>query len=223
MLDQFRRSFLSVSVFVRRAYSAHESLCGKEIRARSAEGSKELIEEILPLSAFLKYLEIPNRNVRCRFKGGSEEYDAEIRISGPEVVRGHIKSQYYVEVTTATSPVDYLRREALDRYGGVFHDPEIRRIGSRKKCNDQILNQAVALDDKTEVENAIKWVKDRLQSKGDKTYPKPCILIINVVPEWPLSLAHWCYLATQVEDLVDRKTFERTYIVSCSENVVFRI
>lgn len=223
LLDQFRRSFLSVSVFVHRAYSAHKALTAQEIRSRSAEGSKELIEEILPLAAFLKHFEVPNRNVRCKFKGGSEEYDAEIRIFGPEVERGYLSSHYFVEVTTATSPVDYLEREALNRYGHVWHDPDIHRSGSRRKGNDQILNQPTVLDDKHEVRNAISWVKERIHSKSNKIYPKPCILIINAIPEWPPSLEEWCYLKSQIESFIDREKFERTYVVNSSKNFVFEI
>jgi len=181
------------------------------------------MEEILPLAVFLKFLEVPNRNVRCKFKGGSDEYDAEISIIGPEVERGYFKPHYFVEITTAVSPVDYLRREALNRNGYVFHDPDIRRIGSRINGKDKIINQATALDGETEVKNAVTSVKKRIHSKGGKIYPKPCILIINVVPEWPLSLEEWCYLKAQVESLVDRVTFERTYVVDCLENFVIKI
>jgi hypothetical protein len=155
MLDRFRRSFLSVPVFVRRAYSVLEALDGDQYRMRSVAGAKERIEEIIPLAALLKHLEIPDRHVRCRFVGGDQDHDAQIRISGPEVEHGLIEQRYFVEVTSAIAPYEYLQREALTRYGHVFGGGDIRRIGSKRRGDDQIVSRAVAVDGQAAVENAI--------------------------------------------------------------------
>jgi hypothetical protein len=34
-----------------------------------ADGAKELVEEVLPFAALLKYLALPDRSVRCRYVG----------------------------------------------------------------------------------------------------------------------------------------------------------
>lgn len=223
MLDKFRRSFLSVPVFVRRAYSALEALDGDQYRMRSTAGAKELIEEIIPLAALLKHLEIPDRHVRCRFVGGDQDHDAQIRISGPEVEHGLIEHRYFVEVTSAISPDDYLQREALTRYGHVFGGGDIRRIGSKRRGDDQIVSRAVAVDGQAAVENAITWVKRRLIAKAARDYPSPCILAVNVEPERPLSLSEWSMLAREVQASVDRDRFKLTFVVNWLTNTVFNI
>jgi hypothetical protein len=223
MLDRFRRSFLSVPVFIRRAYSALEALDGDQYRMRSVAGAKELIEEIIPLAALLKHLEIPDRHVRCRFVGGEKDHDAQLRISGPEVEHGLIEHHYFVEVTSAGSPVDYLQREALTRYGHVFGGGDIRRIGSKRRGDDQIVSRAVAVDGHAAVENAITWIKTRLMAKAAKDYPSPCILAVNVEPERHLSLSEWSVLASEVQGSVDRHRFKLTFVVNWLTNTVFTI
>ena len=130
VLDQFGRSYLSAEVFVRRAFQEIETLDQRESRLRKGS-AKKLIEEVLPLARFFRHFDLPWRKVRCRFFGASHKYDAKITVCGPEVERKLLKPLYFVEVTTAVSPNEYLRREATGRYGGVFISGEIRRVGSR--------------------------------------------------------------------------------------------
>jgi hypothetical protein len=223
MLDRFRRSFLTVPVFVRRAYAALEALDGDQYRMRSVAGAKELIEEIIPLAALLKHLEIPDRQVRCRGIGGDQDHDAQVRIAGPEVEHGLIEPRYFIEVTSAVSPDEHLKREALTRYGHVFGGGDICRIGSKRRGDDQIVSRAVAVDGQEAVENTIAWVKTRLRAKAAKEYPSPCMLVVNVEPERCLSLNEWSVLATEVQGSVDRHRFELTFVVNWLTNTVFRI
>ncbi len=223
MLNDFRRSFLTVPVFVRRAYAALEALDDNEYRSRSADGVKELIEEVMPLAALLKHLEIPGRHVRCRLVGGDRDHDAQIRMSGPEVDRGIWEPLYFVEVTSAVFPQDYLRREALTRYGSVFLGPVISRIGSKRKGNDRIVSPAAAEDGDAPVQNAITWVRERLIAKAAKTYPSPCLLVVNVNPDRPLTLGEWSKLVKSVCGSVDRNRFEMALVVDWYSNAVFRL
>jgi hypothetical protein len=223
VLNDFRRSFLTVPVFVQRVYAALESLGGDEYRMRSIDGAKELIEEVVPLAALLKHLEVPDRHLRCKFVGGHLDHDAQIRISGPEVDRGFLENNYHVEITSAVSPLDYLRREALTRYGHVFGGPDIHREGSRRTGNDKIVSRAVAEDGEAAIHNAITWVKERLAAKAGKRYRKPCILAVNVEPDRPLSLSEWSKLATEVRGDVDRDRFQWAFVVNWLTNTVFRI
>jgi hypothetical protein len=138
MLRQFRRSYLTASIFVRRAYNAIAALGGDEYRARRDD--KGLVEEVMPLAALAKHLENPELQVRCKYVGGDANHDARLRLSGAPVDQGFFESDYYVEVTSALSPLDYLRREALTRYGSVFVGSEIERVRSRKRGIDEIVH-----------------------------------------------------------------------------------
>jgi hypothetical protein len=221
MIEGFRKRFLRAPVFVSRAYAGLEALDADQYRMRSVEGAKELIEEIMPLAAFLKHLEIPDRRVRCRYAGGDGPHDARLRLAGPEVERGFLAAAYFVEVTTAVAPTDYLEREALTRYVGFFGGGDIRRVGSGKGA--PIVSKPLAVDAETPVLRAIGWVTDRLKAKASKTYPRPCILVVNIELERPFGIGEWARLAEAVRPSVDRTRFDLAYIVNWQSNTVFEI
>lgn len=223
MLDRFRKSRLTALTFVRRAYAALRTLDGDQYRMRSVPGSKQLIEEVMPLAALVKHLETPERNVRCRWIGGDGDYDAEIRFSGPEVDHGFLEESYFVEITQALSPTDFLKREALTRYGSVFGGDDIRRVGSRARRDDRIESRAVAVDGEAAIGDVINWVRERLEAKAAKNYPAPCLLTINVEPGRPLTLAEWVRVLAAASTSLDRTKFALAYLVQWSTNTVFRI
>jgi hypothetical protein len=191
---------------------------------RRSTGAKRLIEEVMPLAALLKHLEIPRRHIRCKYAGDDGNYDAQIKISGPEVDREFLKPEYFVEVTSAISPVDHFRREALSRYGSVFGGPAIKRVGGGKGWGKgEIVSEPAAEDLDTPLNEAIDWVNERLMEKAKKEYPCPCILAVNVEADRPFNIDEWASLAQNVAGNVDRDRFERTFIISWHENVVFSI
>jgi hypothetical protein len=133
-LDKFT-NFLTTSVFVQRAYRELDSININDYFLRQGDGTKKIIEEILPLTAFLKHFERPGRRVKCRYFRNNQNYDAIIKIGGYEVEQGFIDDSYFVEVTLAEEKkYTYLRRESLARYGFVFGGDSIRRVKNKKKA-----------------------------------------------------------------------------------------
>jgi hypothetical protein len=212
MLDQFRRGFMSVPTFVRRANTAVEGASAEHFRSRSGE-LKGLIEEVLPLATFLKHLEIPSRRVTARLSSDDADHDAQIKVAGPEVDRGFLRAHYFVEITTAASPVEYLRREALNRNGFAFGGSDIRREGSRFRGDDRIISKAVAVDGEAAARDATTWGKDRIEAKSRKHYPTPCILLINVEPEKRLTLGEWYALTSSSTSIVQPGVFSSIYVI----------
>jgi hypothetical protein len=223
MLEDFRQSFMPALEFAGRAYAAVEALDEQEYFLRQRDGTKELIEEVLPLAALVKHLETPGRSVSCRHVGGASDHDGEIRMMGREVDQGFWKPQYFVEVTTATFPKEHFRREALARDGSVFMGPEISRVGSRRQGNDRIVSEAMGEDLDAPLLTAISWVRERLMAKNRNSYPRPCLLVVNIEPDRPLSLREWGELAKAVHGSVSATAFERTFIVEWYGNTVFRL
>ena len=177
----------------------------------------------MPLAALLKHLENPELHVRCKYMGGDANHDARLRLSGTPVDQGFFERDYHVEVTTAISPLDHLRREALTRYGSVFGGPEIKRVRSRKRGVDEIVSQAAAEEGDFPLQEAIRLVNKRLKAKAKKEYPQPCMLVVNVEPDRPLGLGEWATLARAVAGNTARAQFKRTYIVEWYSNTVFLI
>ena len=218
--EKFSKSYLSTSTFVSRAYSTLEQFTANEFRLRKGKGCKELVEEIIPIAAFLKHFERPGRKVTCKYYPGNQNYDAKIRVQGDELRYDYIKRSYYLEVTSAVSSYDFLEREALARYGSIFGGGDIRRVRDRRNGTDEIVSKAVAEDGDAVVIKASEWVKGRLKAKANKTYPDPCILLVQVEPERPLYLHEWLTVVENVRGSVDRKVFAATFLVNAWGNVV---
>ena len=223
VLDDFRRSFLSTTAFVQRAYRAVERLDGDAFRMRSGDGTKALVEEVMPVAALMKHLETPSRRVRCRLAPENASHDAQLRMSGTEVEHGYFKSAYHLEVTCATAPTDFLTREALTRNGYVYGGGDIRREGSRKKGNDRVVSKATAVSGTAAVGNLVSWIADRIAAKSAKPYPQPCILVIGVSPERNFTARDWADLVDSIPADSDHLTFEFRYIVDWGTNNVFAI
>lgn len=219
MIDQFRR-FLSVPVFVSRAWSELAKLSGDDYRMRSRPGSKQLIEEVFPVAVLLLHLWSSTRTVRCRFVGSNKNHDAELTMSGREVDLGYYKSRYYVEVTTAAHPDEHLRREALTRNGFVYLGGPIRRVNEKGAKRRPLVSEAVAVDGESLVRDVIEWVGAAVVRKSAKDYPRPCILLVNVDAERPLSVKEWAQVQSKVRDRVDRNRFVHVFAVGCSRNVL---
>jgi hypothetical protein len=221
-LDIFK-NYLTVSEFVRRAYRELETLTNDEYHLRQGEGNGKLVEEILPLAAFLKHFERPGRSLKCRLFLGNQNYDAKILLNGYGVEKGYLEDSYFVEVTSAVSPQEYLKREALVRYGS-FAGCSVRRVGSKKKGNDRIEGQG-GNDIDSPVKDALEWTKNALKKKYDKKepYPSPCMLVVQVEPDRPLNLHEWGTVVSGIQNTVDRDKFRATYIVNCWTNNVFEV
>jgi hypothetical protein len=220
-VDWFSKSYLIAETFTGRAYHALESLTLEEYRMRTGDLAKPLIEEILPLAALVRKLDVPGRRARCKYYPGSGQFDAKLRLSGDHVDHGFARPEYYVEVTTAVSNKDYLRRESLHRYGSVFGGDSIYRKGSRSKGNDEIVSEAQVQDGEEPARQARFLVEECLRLKAAKGYPTPCILLINVIPEKRLSIEDWCHLTKAVVGAGGRDTFDLVFLSDFWNNSVF--
>ena len=222
-IEKFSKSYLSTATFASRAYSTLKQLSNKDFLLRKGNGYKELLEEILPIAAFLKHFEIPGRQVKCRYFPGNQNYDAKIKIQGEEVRPAFTEESYFLEVTSAVPSYDFLEREALARYGSVFGGGNIRRAGSKRKGNDRIISEAVAEDGDAVIVKASYWIKERLDAKANKVYPEPCVLLVQIEPERPLSIREWSIVAENISGSVNREVFAKTFLVNAWRSFVFEV
>ncbi len=217
-------NYLSVSTFVRRAYQEFDSFDTKSLNLRQGDGTKKFIEEILPLTAFLKWFEQPGRQVKCRYYPGDQNFDAKIRVSGREVEYGYIPKEIFIEVTSPEEEgIENLRREALARYGFVNGGKNIRRIRNLKKGIDTIVSEPMVQDTDYPVKNAVPLIKSALIKKNEKAYPNPCILVIQVTPERPLGHSEWLQIVRETRIEVDREKFWATILVDWETSRAFQL
>ncbi|MBK7394187.1 MAG: hypothetical protein IPI64_12965 [Chloracidobacterium sp.] len=220
--EKFSKSYLSTSVFVSRAYKAVEQISKTDFFMRP-RGCKEVIEEIIPIAAFLKHFEIPGRSVKCKYYGGNHNYDAKIRIDGSFVEQGYFEANYFLEVTTAISKNEHLAREELALTGFTFGDGDIRSEGSKQKGTYKVLSHAAAENHDAPVTKASKLITECLVKKAKKQYPNPCILLVQVEPERPPTIHEWSTIVKSIRDSVDREAFALTFIVNAWRNTVIQI
>ncbi len=76
---------------------------------------------------------------------------------------------------------------------------------------------------KAALDDAAKWIEQALEKKGKKSYPKPCILAVDVHPERRLGLPEWATLASRVDETVDRQAFRHCFVVEWGSNTVFMV
>ena len=105
----------------------------------------------------------------------------------------------------------------------VFGGNNIRRIKNKKSSTDTIESKPVGHDVDFPVKNAIELVKKALERKSQKIYPNPCILVVEVKPERPLSLSEWVIVKNEVRNSVNRDKFRATFLVDWSTSQVFEI
>lgn len=183
---------------------------------------KALLEEVLPLAFFVRFLDIPERRTRCRYLGrDNDSYDAHLRLSGKQIDFGFWKPEYFVEVSSAQFPKEHLRREAMKLYGLVFSDPDIYPTGTRRCGNRQVISHAVARNGEALVEDVTHWVRKAVHNKLSKDYPSPSILLVRVVPDRPLFLSEWSQVIRAVPRQQEQNTFEMIFLVDPSTGVVF--
>lgn len=224
-LDKFK-NYLTVSTFVERAYNELEALDYEQYYLLNGEDIRKLVQEILPLTAFLKYFERPDRRVKCRYFLGNQNYDAKLKLEGSDIVKGFFEATYFVEVTKAEcEEYEHLRREALHLYGSVFGGKDIRKVGSKRKGTYKIESRAMAVDMDYDVKETVELVKKVLEKKYSKRkpYPSPCILLVQVETGRPLALTEWCILVKAIHGTVNREKFRATYIIDCWTNTVLAI
>ncbi len=225
-LDQFRKRFLSAATFAQRAFSEIEKLPTKDywLRPKKSE-AKKLIEEVLPLAMVAKYLDIPGRRVSCKYLGqDGGECDGKIKIKGEWVKSGFLEPCYSVEVTSAQFKNEHYLRESLERYGSVFDDPNICRIGSKKRGNDRIVSRAVAQDGDQVVKDLIDWIAGAVDRKVNQhaPYPRPCIFIISLNPWRPLWLSEWLRVIESFPRDIARQSFALTFLVETDRGAVYQ-
>jgi hypothetical protein len=168
--------------FCKFAYQTLESIHSEsggtaELRLLKSQRAKKLLEEILPVAAFVKDRYSPGVTIRVRWRGGNQRYDARLLFSGATVDAYGIPAVQHLEVTSAVHENDYLAREHLHREGGSF--------GARGTTRDSVTKRTVSvpvlrrhLDNEHEL---VGMVRRRIESKSQLPYPRNTTLVVRFV------------------------------------------
>ncbi|HEY9826118.1 MAG TPA: hypothetical protein V6D19_11760 [Stenomitos sp.] len=216
-LSKFSSNYIDSFEFSKAAYKEALVLTDEDYFSLSGS-TKQLIEEILPIALLTQYLRTPELEVEVVWFNDSEPRDGKIRLKGKPVDLGFYESEYFVEVTTAVSSKDYLKREALQKNGVVFGGENIFRKGKRAS---PILSQPEVQEAGTHVNRLVACIINRIKAKSRKEYPAPCILVVNVQPEKKLTILDWAYIFRyiQIEKSI-KSNFKSIYAIDVYNNSV---
>lgn len=201
--------------------AAHQEALGlaDEDYFNPSRSTKQLIEEILPIALLAQHLRTPELQVEALWFNDSKSRDGKIRLKGKPVELGFYEAEYFVEVTTAVSPKDYLKRECLQKYGFVFGGDGI----SRQKQEPFILSEPEVQETGAYVTRLANWIVARIKEKLGKPYPTPCILVVNTKPEKKLSILDWAYIFEVMQTETIAFNFKRIYAIDVYNNSVISL
>lgn len=223
-LTQFRLHSLPASEFADRAYSALESVQNSPGFHRRIGTIKNLVEEIVPLATFIKYLEGPQRRVRCRYLGSdADQADAMMSIRGKTVAYGMWPRRRMIEITTACHQRAYLQRELLERKGSAFLGPGIRRSKSRHQKGSEIIDAPAVQAAGHDAEDCAHLIRTVVAKKADRIGRRKRLLIVNLEPEGFLSPRHFREAADLAYDHHTARMFAGIFLVHTSSGQVTEI
>jgi hypothetical protein len=148
---------------------------------------KELIEEILPISAFLGCFERPGLNLFCEYFGSSNQnFDAKIYCEGLLVEHGSLHKEYFLEVSVAVHEKDYLKRESIEKGVPCFGGDKIERQSDGTIQSTPQTRTPVDL-----IDEHLNWIRSRIENKSKKDYQNNTFLIIPLFPDSFLMQSEW--------------------------------
>lgn len=222
ILESFIGKKLAAFEFAGLAFQLADNLPSAEVRLRREPGTKQFLEEILPLAVLAKTWERTGRHLFVEYCGPNKPQDAIIRLQGTEIDQGWLEPLYHVDVTSALFERAHYEREALAHQGSVFHDPNIQKSGSKHKGNRHIVSHATAEDMDAPRQNLEHWVLNALRNKAKNSYPKPSMLIVNAEPSRPLGLTEWCSVIAAVSPASRSSQFDVVVLVDWYNSAAYR-
>lgn len=193
--------------FCRVAYDALEAIQAqsdgvKELQAHKTRRVKKLLEEVLPLAAFIQATYKPGCRMQVRWLGGNQPYDAEAVYRGVLVDRGMVEAEQYLEVTTAEQENEYLVRERLATIGGAFsalgtwRDPKTREVHSAP----------VAVEHSDELARLAALIVARVRDKAAHDYPDKTTLVVYCNLGSVILEDEWSEIVTAVRQALTVET-----------------
>lgn len=178
------------------------------LRMRKTKCAKRLIEEILPLAAYVKAKYGPGLRLTVTWHGGDQNYDALIRCNGVLADRGDERKRYFLEITSAAHANDYLVRENINTTGGSFGP----RLTVRDKKTGTIKSEPSGYSHGELEAEIVAQVDDIVGKKRKKPYPSPTALLVQCYIPSVIEDEEWERVAKNLQSGRDYSPFREVYI-----------
>lgn len=140
----------------------------------------------MPISSFLRCFGRPGLDLYCEYFSGNQNFDAKIYCDGLLVEKQSLKSEYFLEVSIACHPKDYLKRESLEKGFPCFGGDNIKRLK-----NGTIKSSPEVFDPNQLIEGHSEFIKSRIKEKNNKDYPTNTYLVIPLFPDTLIMQDEW--------------------------------
>lgn len=159
----------------------------EELRLLRTPRAKKMVEEILPIAAYVQARYGPGLRLRVRWRGGNQRHDARLLCRGVKAERLGMPAVQHLEITTAVHPNEHLVREHLHRHGFSFSPHGTTRDPITKRT---VSTPTVRSGDEPQRELADK-VRAGILAKAEKAYPPNTSLIVRCVVNAPVLDDEW--------------------------------
>lgn len=199
--------------FALRAYAAFDEARNAPdgiatLRTRKTKRTKRLVEEILPIAAYVQAKYCPALRMSVTWQGGDQNYDALIKCNGVLVDRGEVRKRYYLEVTSSAHSNDYLVRENINATGGSFGP----RSTVRDKKTGKIKSEPSGYSNEELEAEIVDQVDHIVRKKRRKSYPSPTTLLVQCsIPSIILD-DEWERVVAELQCGRDYSPFKEVYI-----------
>lgn len=200
-LADFDNHLINGLDFCRRAYGLFEQIRRssngvERLRLRKSKLGKKLVEELLPIARYVQARYSHGRQIKVRWKDGTQNYDARL-LSAGALVDVHLSPRsQYVEVTTAVHENDHIARSILNKNGCVFGVKGIQKdlqtgkyISGPYVCANRELSEDLA-----------QKILERIKVKTKIKYPADTTLIVQCFLDTLFFEDEWDYAIQKVKD-----------------------
>lgn len=180
----------------------------ERLRLRKGKLEKKLIEELLPIARYIQARYSHGRQLKVRWKDGTQNYDACLLSSG-DLVAAHLSPKVqYVEVTTAVHENDHIARSIFHKNGYVFGVKGIQKDPQTGEYKSQpyVYNHLEMSND------LAKKILERITAKTKIKYPAYTILIIQCFLDTLFCEDEWEYAIKKVKDNGGQHRFREIFI-----------
>jgi hypothetical protein len=188
------------------------------LRRRTSKVEKKLIEELLPICAYLQARYRIGRYISVRWSAGNQQCDAELVQHGAYVTHGYYPDTYFLEVTCAMHKNEHLSRELLDKEGGAFGLDGLRRLKS-----GDIESVPVSYSNNDFIARYATLLLGTIARKAAKPYPDNTALVVQCNLNNLYLPSDWAGLMSQVQEALPAIPFSELFLYDpvCQYNHTF--
>jgi hypothetical protein len=184
-----------------------------DLRMRSTQLEKKLIEELIPICKYIQSNYRAGRYINVCWAQGNQQYDAILDQKGFLVEQGIFPERSYLEITCAMHPNEFLGRERLER-DGFFND----YTGLSRKKDRSIESAITVYRDSSFIIEDAEYISKCIRKKCDIDYPDNTTLVIQSSLSTIYGSHEWGKLVEYIKTDLPNFKFDEIFIYDDSHH-----